>query len=154
MASETAQRQDVRQATRLEAWQAGVVGGILGSVAFGAMMAAMAPEMLEVTIPSMYGLEGGLAGWIVHVSHGAVLGVVFAALLAGLGRPHLGVGLGAGAGVGYGVVVWAALAVVVMPVWLGMPEMVPNVDVGSLVGHVVYGLLLGVVYAGLTRSAA
>lgn len=151
MASETASQRDVETGTRLEAWQAGVVGGILGSVAFGVLMVAMAPAMLEAMIPAMYGLEGGIAGWIVHVSHGAILGVVFAAVLAGAGRPHLGITSAAGAGVVYGLVVWATLAVVVMPVWLGMPEMVPNLDVGSLVGHVVYGLILGVAYAALTR---
>ena len=151
MASETASQREVATETGLEAWQAGVVGGILGSVAFGVLLVAMEPAMLEMMIPSMYGLEGGIAGWIVHVSHGAVLGVVFAAVLAGVGRSDLGVGAAAGAGLGYGLVVWAALAVVVMPVWLGMPEMVPNLDGGSLVGHAVYGLILGLAYAALTR---
>ncbi|WP_254766429.1 DUF6789 family protein [Salinilacihabitans rarus] len=147
MAQETATRTGVRTDTAVEPWQAGVAGGIVGALAFGALMAATSPEMLETVIPSMYGLEGGLAGWFVHVSHGAILGVVFAALLVAAGRPHPSLGAGTAAGVAYGVVVWAALAVVVMPVWLGMPEMVPNLDVGSLVGHVVYGAGLGVVYA-------
>ncbi len=151
MASETASQRDVTTETGLEAWQAGVVGGLLGGVAFGVLMVMMAPEMIELMIPSMYGLEGGVAGWIVHLSHAAVLGVVFAAILAAVGRPHLGIAPAAGAGVAYGVVVWAGLAVVVMPVWLGMPEMVPNLDVGSLVGHAVYGLILGVAYAALSR---
>lgn len=109
----------------------------------------MSPEMLEMMIPSMYGLEGGFAGWFVHLSHGAVLGVVFATNLVASGRSDLGLPAAAGAGVAFGIVVWAALAVVVMPLWLGMPEMVPNLDGGSLVGHSIYGLLLGVIYAVL-----
>ena len=149
MASETTTTADVQTKTTFEPWQAGVIGGIAGSIAFGAMMAMMEPMMLEEMIPMMYGLEGGLAGWIVHISHGAVLGVVFAAILVVAGKPDLGPAASAGVGLGYGIVVWAALAVVVMPVWLGMPEMVPNVDVGSLVGHAIYGVLLGVVYAVL-----
>lgn len=31
----------------------------------------------------LYGLEGELVGWLVHVSYGAVLGIVFAAVLVG-----------------------------------------------------------------------
>lgn len=154
MASETATSADVQTKTGLEPWQAGVAGGIAGGVAFGLLMAAMAPEMLETMIPSMYGLEGGLAGWVVHLSHAAVLGVVFAAILVAAGRPTVSLAAGAGAGVAYGIVLWAVLAVVVMPVWLGMAQMVPNLDVGSLVGHAVYGLVLGIGYALLERPRA
>ncbi len=52
------------------------------------------------------------------------------------------------------MVLWAVLAVLVMPVWLqavgfgGAPS-VPTVSVPSLVGHVVYGAVTGVVYAAL-----
>ena len=147
MASETATTADAQTRTSFEPWQAGVIGGVVGSIAFGAMMAMMAPAMLVEMIPMMYGLEGGLAGWFVHISHGAVLGVVFATILVAVGKSNLGPAASAGAGIGYGIVVWVALAVVVMPVWLGMPEMVPNVDVGSLAGHAIYGVLLGVVYS-------
>ncbi len=149
MASETTTQTDAQTETSLEPWQAGLVGGIGGAVAFGAMMAMMSPEMLETMIPSMYGLEGGLAGWFVHISHGAVLGVGFAALLGIAGRSSVSLPVGAIGGLAYGVLVWAALAVVVMPIWLGMPEMVPNADPGSLVGHAIYGLLLGIIYASL-----
>ncbi len=149
MSQETATQTDAQTETTLKPWQAGLVGGIGGAVAFGAMMAMMSPEMLETMIPSMYGLEGGLAGWFVHLSHGAVLGVVFAAILVAGGRSDVSLPVGAASGLAYGVLVWAALAVVVMPLWLGMPEMVPNFDPGSLVGHAIYGLLLGVIYAAL-----
>ncbi len=137
----------------LPAWQAGVAGGLVGSLAFGAMMAMMSPMMLTEMIPGMYGLEGGLAGWIVHMSHGAVIGVVFAALAsAGPLREYTGTTGGAAvAGLVYGIAVWASLAVIVMPIWLGMPEMVPNLDMGSLVGHSLYGVILGIVYGALAR---
>ena len=151
MASETATRTDVRTRTTLEPWQAGVVGGVGGGVVFGVLLSLLAPEMLTGMIPAMYGLEGGLAGWIIHVSHGAVLGVVFATLLTVAGKADLSVLAGGVVGVGYGIVVWATLAVIVMPVWLGMAEMVPNLDMGSLVGHALYGLVLGVAYAVLSR---
>lgn len=157
MASETTTRAVTRTETGLEAWQAGTVGGIVGAIAFGAMMALQTPGVLENAIPAMYGLEGGLAGMIVHVSHGAVLGVVFAALLVAADRPVLGAAPAGAAGLVYGIVVWALLAVVVMPIWLSavgfaMAPSVPNVALESLVGHAAYGLVLGVTYAVLVRS--
>jgi len=89
---------------------------------------------------------------VAHVSHGAVIGVVFAALLRVTGRASPGLATGSALGVGYGIVVWAVLAVVVMPIWLStvgfeMAPTVPNVAVESLVGHAAYGLVLGAVYA-------
>lgn len=156
MASKTRTRTGERTGTALEAWQAGVVGGIAGAIAFGAMMAMQMPEVLEMAIPAMYGLEGGFVGWILHVSHGAVLGVVFATLLTATGQSHRGIVRTTVLGLGYGIVVWAALAVIVMPIWLSavgfpMAPPLPNVDVGSLMGHAVYGVVLGVAYAFLER---
>ncbi|WP_306055125.1 histidine kinase [Natronococcus wangiae] len=156
MASKVRTRTDERTGTALEPWQAGTVGGIAGAIVFGAMMTAQSPAVLEMGIPAMYGLEGGLAGWILHVSHGAVIGVVFAALLVATGQSHPGVVRSTALGLAYGVVVWVVLAVVVMPIWLSavgfpMAPPLPNVDVGSLMGHGAYGLVLGAVYALLER---
>ncbi|SEW24761.1 hypothetical protein [Natrinema salifodinae] len=154
MSQRTATPTEERTGTALEPWQAGTVGGIVGAVVFGAMMAMQTPDVLEAAIPAMYGLEGGLAGMIIHVSHGAVLGVVFAALLVAAGRPNLAVGPAVAAGLVYGIAVWAVLAVVVMPLWLSavgfaMAPAVPNVAIESLIGHAAYGLVLGAAYAAL-----
>jgi uncharacterized membrane protein YagU involved in acid resistance len=106
--------------------------------------------VIEVAIPAMYGLQGGLAGWVVHVSHGAVLGVAFAGVAGALGYGD-DTARSAGLGVAYGVVLWVVLAALVMPVWLsavgfpGAPPL-PNFNPTSLVGHAVYGLVLGIVY--------
>jgi hypothetical protein len=156
MASRVRTRTIERTGAALESWQAGAVGGIAGAIAFGALMAVQMPAMLEMGIPAMYGLEGGLVGWIIHVSHGAVLGVVFAAVLAVAGQSQRGVIRTTALGLAYGVVVWIGLAVIVMPIWLSivgfpMAPPLPNVDVGSLVGHAVYGVVLGVAYAFLER---
>ncbi|TKX55980.1 histidine kinase [Halorubrum sp. SS7] len=140
-------------------WKAGVAGGLAGGVVFGLVMAYVIPNpLLGVVIPSMYGLAppaSPLVGWVVHLSHGAVLGVAFAALVAV--RPALGEGIGrsVGAGAAYGIAVWVALAVLVMPVWLsavGSPANppLPNVSAVSAVGHAAYGAVLGATYAGLS----
>jgi hypothetical protein len=156
MAQETAVGADVETGTKLEPWQAGTVAGIAGGIVMGVMMTLQTPDVIAVAIPALYGLEGGLVGWIIHVSNGAILGVVFAALLVATGRRSLDVSTGTGAGLVYGIGVWLALAVVVMPIWLsavgfaGAPPL-PNVSVTSLVAHVAYGLVLGVTYALLSR---
>ncbi|PHQ46131.1 histidine kinase [Halorubrum sp. C3] len=155
MATETVTSTDV--STETGNWKAGVAGGLVGGLVFGAMMSAMTPGVLRMAIPAMYGIEGpaGALGWAIHMSHGAVIGLGFAAV-AGL-RPELGdsVGAGLGVGAGYGLLVWVALAVVAMPIWrgaVGFPGAppLPNVGVESLVGHVLYGAVLGGVYAATT----
>ena len=157
MASETATTTATGSGSNGGNWKAGVVGGLVGSAAFGAMMAAMVPGVLEGAIPAMYGLEppNTAAGFAIHLAHGAVLGVVFAAVV---GIADLGDASArelAGAGLAYGLAVWAVLAVVVMPIWLqavGFPPApeVPNLAMESLVGHAVYGVLLGAVYYALS----
>lgn len=137
---------------RLEPWQTGTIAGIAGAVVMGAMMTMQMPGVIENAIPVLYGLVGGAAGFTIHVAHGAVLGVVFAAALVASGR-SLSLPATAGAGLVYGVVVWVLLAAL-MPVWLStvgfpMAPPIPNFDPMSLVGHAVYGLVLGVGYAVL-----
>ena len=157
MATETATATS-EVSTETGDWKAGVIGGLAASVVFGLMMAYVIPApLLEVVIPSMYGLappEAPFVGWVIHLSHGAVLGVGFAALV-GL-KPSIGERAGASLGVGaaYGLAVWVALAVIVMPVWLsavGSPANppLPNVSALSAIGHLAYGIVLGGAYAGL-----
>jgi hypothetical protein len=149
-----------RQTTATTAsWQAGVVGGIAGGIVMGALMLAMgADAVLGVAIPSLYTLApppNVAAGLFVHISHGAVLGVVFAALVGAAGVDSTGklVGLGAG----WGVLTWIALAALVMPLWLsavGSPASppFPNFAPPSLLWHVVYGVVLGGVYGAVSDA--
>lgn len=135
-------------------WQAGVVGGILGAAAMAIAISAMNPGTLTNAIPGLYGLSGGIAGWVVHLSHGAVLGVLYAALVEfdALGVDSMGKYLGAG--IVWGVVTWAVLAAIIMPIWLGavgFPNAppLPNFAVPSLVWHLIYGVVLGIVYPAI-----
>jgi hypothetical protein len=133
-------------------WRAGVGGGIAGAVAMGALVLAMNPPTLAVAIPSLYGLapppDPGL-GLAVHISHGAVLGVAFAAIVGAADVD--GLGKTVAYGVGWGVATWVVLAGLLMPLWLsavGSPANppFPNFAVPSLLWHAVYGLVLGGVY--------
>jgi len=150
MATDTATQTTAQ--TETNAWQYGVVAGVVAAIVMGGLMAMQMRPVIEVAIPSMYFLTGGLAGVTIHVAHGAVLGVVFAAIAAT--QTDLTITKSTALGVGYGVALWVVLAVIVMPIWLsvvGSPANppLPNVSVTSLVGHVVYGVVLGGAYAAL-----
>lgn len=146
-------------------WIAGAAGGLVGALGFGLVMTALvADPVLEVAIPNMYLVEATpgdpapLVGWALHLFHGAVIGLGFAAMLridAVARFASQPAGLGALAAY-YGVMVWVLLAALVMPVWLqtvgfaGAPAL-PNISLQSLFGHVIYSGLLALVY---TRLAA
>jgi hypothetical protein len=134
-------------------WQAGVLGGVVGALAMGGLMLATNEPTLAVAIPSLYALApppNVAAGLFVHLSQGAVLGVGFAALVGVLELDSTGKLLAGG--IAWGVVTWAVFAALVMPLWLsavGSPASppFPNFAVPSLLWHVVYGVVLGGVYA-------
>jgi hypothetical protein len=95
-------------------------------------------------------------GWLYHLFNSAVIGGVFAATLGTRVR-SLGSGLAWG-GV-WGITWWVLGALVLMPMALNMPPFAPlmmapmrPVAMGSLVGHLVFGLVFGGSYAVLTGT--
>ncbi len=121
---------------------AGIVGGLVGGVAFGIFM------QLTGMIPMVAMLVGSDSvpiGWLVHLVISAGIGAGFGVLLGGWATamaPSTGLGLG------YGVVWWVLGGLLIMPAWLGMGVFMFNAMAWmSLLGHLIYGLLLGVVYA-------
>ena len=145
----------------LEQWQAGVLGGIVGAIVFGIVLLGAHPgRPIEVAMPTMYGFgpDSGAIGFTIHLAHGAVLGVVFAAIveLSGL-RTKFGDNRSlALAGLGYGLVTWLLLAALLMPLWLeavGSPAQPPFPNLTSaganvsLVGHAIFGVVLGLLYS-------
>jgi hypothetical protein len=148
------ERQTGRQTRALRGnWTAGAVGGIVGAFGMGLLMLAMNADVIAVAIPSLYALTpppNVPLGMGVHLFHGAVLGIVFAGLVGALDVRSTGrvVGLG----LAWGVLTWIVFAALLMPVWLsaaGSPAdpPFPNFAPPSLLWHLVYGLLLGGVYA-------
>ena len=157
MASETATQRRTGTGTAFT-WRPGAVGGFVGGVVMGLMLQMQMTPVIEMAIPAMYGASGLVAGWIAHLFHSVVLGVVFAFLVSATGLRDRAGGYAGGIGLGlsYGVVLWVVLAAIVMPIWLstvgfpGAPAL-PNFNPMSLVGHVVYGVVLGAVYAAIVR---
>lgn len=145
----------------------GTLGGALGSLAFGVLIWVFDPEIVAVAIPGIYGLDPvGVAGWAIHIAHGAVLGLVFGFLVTR--RPILGIiRMGSetdaisrtgmwlrvtGAGFTFALAVWAILPVLVLPVWIDMigteaASDFPFAAVESLLGHLAFGIVLGLVFA-------
>ncbi|MXV63621.1 hypothetical protein GS429_16455 [Natronorubrum sp. JWXQ-INN-674] len=150
----------------------GAVGGAIGSLLFGVLLWLVDPTIISEGIPAIYGLEpAGTAGWLFHLGHGLVLGSIFGLLVTR--RPIFGTlmadvetgfidAMGPGlrltlAGFVYGLAVWAVLPVIVLPIWmsLGIGDAgFPAFAFGTLVGHLLYGLLLGALFALIVEIAA
>lgn len=137
---------------------AGGAAGLAAGLVFGVMLMMMMTPVIAMAIPALYGLSGLAAGWVVHLFHSVVFGLVFAAIVSttSLRRFARKWSTGAVLGLAYGALVWVVAAALVMPVWLGVvgfPQVppLPNFNPQSLVGHLVYGLILGVGYALVQR---
>jgi len=137
--------------TETNTWVAGGVSGLIAGVVMGFMLQMMMTPVITTAIPALYGANGIVAGWIAHLFHSVVFGLIFAAAVTSV--PSLSayadrVSTGAGLGIVYGVIVWIVAAAIVMPIWLsavgfpGAPPL-PNFNPMSLVGHVVFGVVLG-----------
>ena len=131
-------------------WLGGAAAGLAGGVVFGVMLTVMMPAIIREAIPALVGLSGIVAGWVVHLAFSVVFGVVFAATVGAFDVPDA-VGQNAGLGMGYGGLLWLVNIVVVWPLWLqavGFPNApaFPNVAWMPLVGHLMYGLVLGFAY--------
>lgn len=128
---------------------AGVAGGIAGGVVFGILMMMMG--MLPM-VAALVGSQSAAVGFAVHlvISIGVGLGltVLFGSLLSTYPR-------GAAIGLVYGAIWWVLGALVLMPMMMGMPLlMIDTTAMMSLLGHLIQGLILGLVAAGVLRRGA
>src|SRR5919109_5545810 len=143
---------------------AGIGAGLIAGAVFGVMMQMMtAPTPEGVRMPMMAMIakvvrsDSLLVGWLYHLFNSGVIGAIFGWIAGHIGRYAHGLGWGAL----YGAVWWVIGGLVLMPVFLGMPALAPlmmppmrPVAMGSLVGHLTYGLILGAVYVGFLRRSA
>jgi uncharacterized membrane protein YagU involved in acid resistance len=121
---------------------AGVIGGLAGGVLFGILMQLI--DMMPM-VAMLVGTESVAVGWLVHLAISAFIGATYALLFA---RWADRLAVGAAAGLGYGLVWWILGALILMPARLGMDLFVFNTMTWqSLLGHLIYGLTLGVAYA-------
>ena len=165
--TQTASAATIRRQVGPWDWVRGAFGGFVGSVAFGLFMAfIMPPPMLEVVIPNLYGIPATpdtpapLAGWAFHQFNGVMLGLAYVAYaeypaVANWMEPRQISG-GIVHGLIWGVITTVVFPILVMPLWLqaagfaGAPPF-PNVSfpgtLMGLIGHFLYAVPLGVLYA-------
>ncbi len=125
----------------------GVYGGLAGGTVFGVMMAMMG--MLPM-IGNMVGVPSAWVGFIVHLVISATIGGSFAVLLSAGGLRG-----GVASGLVYGVTWWILGPLTLMPLFMGMGLGVNwnvtamSAALPSLVGHLIFGAILGVTYRWL-----
>jgi hypothetical protein len=143
---------------------AGIVAGLIAGVIFGMMMTMMhAPTPGGGSIPMMAMVARVVAssslavGWLYHLFNSAVIGGLFGWFLGGKVD---GLGSGIGWGAGYGIIWWVLGGLILMPLLLGMPAFAPlqmpmmrPVAFASLMGHVMFGVILGAAFVHLRRTA-
>lgn len=126
----------------------GIVGGVAGGIVFGLMMQVMG--MLGM-VGMLVGTDSLAVAWVVHLLISAGIGAGFGLVLAPRVR---GLGTGLGLGAAYGLVWWVLGPLLLMPAALGMPVLNVDATAGqSLLGHLVFGLVLGAVVALARRRA-
>lgn len=127
----------------------GIYGGLVGGMVFGAMMGMMG--MLPM-IGKMVGHPSALTGFLTHMAISAVIGASFALVFS---RLVTGIRKGLRYGLLYGGTWWFLGPLTLMPLFLGMGlgvnwNLTAAVNMfPSLVGHLIYGAILGASYAWL-----
>lgn len=144
----------------------GVLAGLVAGVIFGVMMQMMSaptPDGREMPMLMMVAQvvksTSITVGWIYHLFNSAVIGGIFGWLLGTRTAGRLGAGAGWGAV--YGLAWWVLGALILMPILLGMPAFAPvkmapmrPVAMGSLMGHLIFGVVLGITFGWLHGRAS
>ena len=130
--------------------QAGIVSGLVGGSVFGGLMAAGG------MLPMVAGLAGSTSvviGFVLHMLISAFIGATYSLIAV---RLPWQLTVQTAAGAVYGIVWWVLGALIMMPLLLGMGEMVFQVgdmQLMSLVGHTIFGFVMGVSFLLLRRYA-
>ncbi len=127
----------------------GGMAGLIGGWAFGKWMAQV---NFFVVIAGLVGSSSPMVGIALHACIAVVIGASFGVLFQ---RDLRGYGSCMGWGMGYGMLWWFIGPMTLLPLLQGgMPDWSyqrGSALFGSFVGHVIYGLLVGVVYAAIDR---
>jgi uncharacterized membrane protein YagU involved in acid resistance len=116
----------------------GVTAGLIGGSVFGVQMAV--GGMLPM-VAQMIGSQSPVVGFILHLAISAFIGGVYGVVASRLRAGWL---ISMGAGIVNGVVWWVAGALIIMPLALGMSEMIfqiGDMQWMSLIGHVIFGIV-------------
>jgi signal transduction histidine kinase/uncharacterized membrane protein YagU involved in acid resistance len=136
----------------VESLRNAAVAGVVAGVAMGLILQSFTGEI--GIIGALYGIQTNVVGWITHLFHSVVFGTVFVTATTVDSLDHYVETLSGTVTLGilYGVLLWLVAAGVVMGVWLnlvGIPASIPNLGIVSLIGHTVWGALIGILVSVL-----
>jgi uncharacterized membrane protein YagU involved in acid resistance len=127
----------------------GGLAGIFGGWAFGKWMTQVNFFPL---IAGLINSESSMVGVTLHFIFAVIIGATFGLLFQ---RDVRGYGSNMGWGMAYGILWWFLGPLTILPIWQGNPldwsYERGSALFGSLVGHVVYGLIVGLIYAAADR---
>ncbi len=128
---------------------AGIYAGLFGGSVFAIMMAVggMFPM-----ISGMMGMDNALVGFVLHLIISAVIGAIFGLALDTMVMQGPGMSLLTG-GI-YGIVWWVLGPLLIMPLAMGMPVFQIQAMMGSLFGHITFGITMGMIYFLLRKLAS
>lgn len=128
--------------------RSGAIAGLGGGVIFGMLMGMMG--MLPM-VGKLVGQENALVGWVVHMVISAFIGGTYGVVAERLPVGWLPAVMG---GMVNGVAWWVLGALILMPLGLGMTQMILVIGQPqwmSLMGHVIYGVVTGLLFVPLNK---
>ena len=150
MAATSTLQSNVQSAGMIKAIQVGTISGLFGGAVFGVQMTV--GGMLPM-VASMIGSSDIVVGFIVHLLISAIIGATFGIVVDRLPQTLI---TQFSVGVVWGIVWWILGALIIMPLVLGMGEMVLQIGEMqwmSFIGHVIFGIVMGVSYSTLYDKA-
>lgn len=150
MATSTMEKQNTIAGIQTESLVHGVVAGLVGGSVFGVQMAV--GGVLPM-VAQMVGSENVVVGFILHLIISAVIGATYGLIVPRLPGGWL---TAMGAGIVFGIIWWVLGALIIMPLVLGMSAMVlviEDMQLMSLVGHVIFGIITATVYGLIVQRS-
>lgn len=127
---------------------AGAIAGLGGGAVFGMMMAMMGMlPMVAMLVKS----DSALVGFVVHMAISAGIGGLYGLIANRLPKT---VGTAIVAGAVNGVIWWVLGALILMPLMLGMTQMIFQIGQPqwySLMGHLIFGVVTGLLFLPLSK---
>ena len=139
-----------RQGSNTRVLWTGALAGIIGGIPFGIMMGMMG---MMPMIGMLIRVDSALAGVLVHATISAITGAIYGIFAVRFPLNWRNAILG---GLIYGVIWWVLGALILMPALLGMFEMIfviGQMQWMSLLGHIIFGVVLALSFVWLNRRA-
>lgn len=137
------------------------IAGLIAGIVFGIMIQFVLERMVAIGALYTLGQPSLSIGWIAHLVHAALFAIVFALGVkwAGLSEHGESPLTGPFLGAGYGFLLWFVNIGFIWPIWLnavGFPAQSLPVPyhfqaIQPLIGHLVWGGLLGLFYPVLRK---